>query len=60
MEFKFSKLVKAIVFRCLRAKKRLAVYSTANSTLHNWQGKQAFVKENDQKQKNEKKWKKEI
>ena len=50
MEFKFSKLVKNIVFRCLRAKKnkRLAAQSTTY-TLRNSrarQGKQAIVKEN--------------
>ena len=48
MEFKFSKLVKSVVFRCLRANKRLAAPSTAYALLKR-QGKQAFVKENENK-----------
>ena len=42
MEFKFSKLVKNIVFRCLRANEtQLDAQSTAYA-LRNQQGKQAF------------------
>ena len=48
MEFKFSKLVKSILCRCLRANK------TANAqgktyALRNRQSKQAFIKENERK-----------
>ena len=53
MELRFSKLVKIIVFRCLQTTKRLAAQGTY--ALRNWQGKQVFVKQNEQK---EKKWKK--
>ena len=68
MEFTFSKLVKIIVFRCLPANKisysksfcldvseptkRLAAQSTAYA-LRNWQGKLAFVKQNEKYEKNE-------
>ena len=57
MEFEFSKLIKIIVLSAFKPTKRLAAQSTAY-TLHNWQGKQAFVKENEKKER--KKWKKEI
>ena len=53
MELRFSKLIKIIVFRCLQTTKRLAAQGTY--ALRNWQGKQVFVKQNEQK---EKKWKK--
>ena len=43
MEFKFSKLVKSIVFRCLRANKTVG-YSEYNIRFANRQGKHAFVK----------------
>ena len=49
MGFKFSKLVKSIVFRCLQTTKRLAAQVTAYA-LRNWQGKQAFVKKKMKKQ----------
>ena len=50
MGFKFSKLVKSIVFRCLQTTKRLAAQVTAYA-LRNWQGKQAFVKKNEKTRK---------
>ena len=50
IEIEFSKLVKRIVFRCLPAKKRLTADSIAYA-LHNRQGKQAFVKENEKTNK---------
>ena len=59
MEFIFSKLVKSIVFRCLWTNKTVAAQSTAYA-LSNRQGKQVFVKENEKKKKERKKWKKEI
>ena len=52
MEFNFSKLVKRIVFRCLRTNKtdnqenKMAAQSTAQA-LQNPQDKEAFVKENE-------------
>ena len=52
MEFNFSKLVKSIVFRCLRTNKtdnqenKMAAQSTAQA-LQNPQDKEAFVKENE-------------
>ena len=46
MEFKFSKLVKSIVFRCLRANKTLVTQSITYA-LRNRQRKHAFVKENE-------------
>ena len=51
MEFKFSKLVKNIVARCLQAKKKtkqFAAQSTAYA-LRNRQVKLAFAKENEKK-----------
>ena len=52
MEFKFSKLVKNIVARCLQAKKKkqFAAQSTAYA-LRNRQVKQAFAKENEKKKR---------
>ena len=46
MEFKFSKLVKSIVLRCLRANKTLVTQSITYA-LRNRQRKHAFVKENE-------------
>ena len=48
MEFRFSKIVKSIKFRCVQAKKkqkRLVAQGTAYA-LRNRQGKYAFIKEN--------------
>ena len=56
MEFNFSKLVKSIVFRCLRTNKtdnqenKMAAQSTAQA-LQNPQDKEAFVKENEKNEK---------
>ena len=47
-KFKFSKLVKSIVFSCLRANKTIGCQSTAYALRYR-RGKQVFVKENEKK-----------
>ena len=47
MEFKFSKLGKRIVFRCLRGNKMAAQHTAC--ILRNQQGKHTFAKENFKK-----------
>ena len=48
MEFKFSKLVKSIAF-VSESRKRLAPAQSTAYILRNRQGKQVFVKENEEK-----------
>ena len=48
-EFKFSKLVKIIVFRCLRSNKTVGYSEVANYSEATGKINKSFVKENEKK-----------
>ena len=54
MEFKFSKLVKIIVFRCLRANKTVGYSEVANYSEATNKINKSFAKENEKKKKKSK------